>query len=124
MAFLLKGQGPLRSIICVVRVPSDIDDIAKNFAIIRTWKGVTVDLERKPLMYGLDEEGVEIATYAFIVSGTQNPECFLCITKHPDGYYWELSRAGGAEMHVFYKGEEIVVLSMPADHIGYFGGVI
>jgi len=122
----LRKKGILYSMLCAPRVSSGMEAIASGFMVTRTWKDVTVDLERRALIYGKDEEGREVSCYAFLVPGTQNVECFLCMTKVPDkGYAWEISRAGGAEMHVYYKGAEIVTMTRPVNHTGYwFGGYL
>jgi len=113
----------LRSILCGPKIPTDIDDVAKKFAITRFWEEKTIDLERKPLMSGVEDGGYKTAVYAFVVPGTQNVECFLVITKVPQGYHWEASRAGGAEMTVYYQGTEVARMAMYSN-IGYFGGVV
>lgn len=84
----LPSGGMLYSILCAPRIPTDIDDVTK-------WEEKTIDLERKPLMSGVEDGGYQTAAYAFIVPGTQNVECFLVITKLPEGYRWEASRCGG-----------------------------
>lgn len=93
----------MRSVLCAVRPPSDIEEIAEQFEAEEIWKGVTYTLERIPIYkYSDVERGIESAVvYAFTYM--TNPQVFLTVERYADHYGVEMSRAAGAEVHVIYK---------------------
>lgn len=85
----------------------DIQAIADVTKISRMWEGSTMWLEKKLLLAGKDEKGNDNAVYAFVVPGTQNPECFLTVTKYPGYYGFEVCRCGAAAMTVYYQETQV-----------------
>jgi len=121
----LPRGGILHSILCAQRVPTHLEDYAKRYTIIRSWAGVTVDLERVALYAGKTKEGGDVAIYAFMEPGTQNPEAFLVVMGAPGAEGAEINRSCWAEITVYRDGVPIVTfppVTATGLATGYYSG--